>query len=66
MGQKCNIILPSGILKYKQYFEYLGINISDSGVLKHDIKLFIDKKRPNVSIKFANFCQVNKNAPTLC
>ena len=27
MDQKCNIILPSGILKYKQYFEYLGIII---------------------------------------
>ena len=63
MDQKCNIILPPGILKYKQYFEYLGIIISDNGVLKHDIKSFIDKKRPNVSVKFANFCQVNKNAP---
>ena len=63
MDQKCNIVLPSGILKYKQYFEYLGIIISDSGVLKHDIKSFIDKNRSNVSIKFANFCQVNKNDP---
>ena len=34
MDQKCNTILPPGILKYKQYFEYLGIIISDSGVLK--------------------------------
>ena len=60
---KCNLVLDFGILKYKHKFDYFGICISDSGVLKHDVKSFIDQKHANVSIKFSNFCQVNRNAP---
>ena len=61
--RKCNLVSDFGILKYKHKVDYLGICISDSGVLKHDVKLFVDQKRANVSIKFSNFCQVNRNAP---
>ena len=60
---KTNIVLKSGLLKYKNCFKYLGIIISDSGSLKQDVKSIVDRKRSNVSIKFTNFCKVNRNAP---
>ena len=50
------------MLKYKHQIDYLGVIISDRGAVKSDVKSFIDKKRPNISIKFSNFCQVNRNA----
>ena len=37
--------------------EYLGVFLSDSGSLMNDVKLYIDYKRANVSIKFTNFCK---------
>ena len=61
--RRCNIILESGVLKYKSSFEYLGVVISDSGVLKNDVQAFVIQKRANVSTKFSNFCKVNRNAP---
>lgn len=57
------IILNSGVLKYKAKFDYLGVIVSDSGLLKDDVKSFIDRKNGNVSVKFTNFCKTNKNAP---
>ena len=61
--RKSSIILGSGVLKYKSSFEYLGVIISDTGVLKGDVKSYIDKKCANVTVKFTNFCRTNKNAP---
>ena len=61
--RRCNIILESGVLKYKSSFEYLGVIISDSGTLKNDVCAFLNLKRANISIKFSNFCKVNRNAP---
>ncbi len=52
-------------MNYSSKIDYLGVVISDSGSLKQDIKSVLDKKRSNVSIKFLNFCIVNRNAP-LC
>ena len=60
---RSNIILESGLLKYKNSFKYLGVIISDCGSVKQDVKSIIDRKRSNVSIKFTNFCKVNRNAP---
>ena len=60
---KTTIILNSGTLKYKSFFKYLGVIISDSGSLKADTKSFVNQKRNNVSFKFTNFCKVNRNAP---
>ena len=57
------IILDSGVLKYKSRFDYLGVIVSDTGVLNVDVKSFIERKSGNVSVKFTNFCKVNKNAP---
>lgn len=61
--EKTNIVLNSGVLKYCSSLEYLGVIISDSGSIKSDVKSFIDLKRSNISIKFGNFCRVNRNAP---
>ena len=60
---KTNLVMNCGILKYCSSFEYLGVIISDSGSLKGDVKSYVDKKRSNISIKFGNFCRVNRNAP---
>ena len=60
---KSDLILEMGVLKYKESFKYLGVFISDSGSLKKDVKSYVDQKRGNVSIKFANFNKVNRNAP---
>ena len=57
------ITLKSGVLKYKAKFDYLGVIVSDTGLLKEDVKSFIDRKNGNVSVKFTNFCKTNKNAP---
>ena len=55
--------IEGGFMNYSSKLDYLGIFISDSGSIKQDVKYFLDKKRPNVSIKFLNFCMVNRNAP---
>ena len=57
------IILDSGVLKYKSRFDYLGVIVSDTGILNVDVKSFVERKSGNVSVKFTNFCRVNKNAP---
>ena len=61
--RRSSIILNSGVLKYKPKFDYLGVIVSDSGLLKEDVKSFVVRKNGNVSVKFTNFCKTNKNAP---
>ena len=61
--RKSCIILNSGVLKYKSRFDYLGVIVSDTGNLSVDVKSFIERKSGNVTVKFTNFCKVNKNAP---
>ena len=61
--RRTSIILNSGVLKYKSKFDYLGVIVSDSGLLKEDVKSFIVRKNGNISVKFTNFCKTNKNAP---
>ena len=61
--RKSSIILSSGVLKYKSKFDYLGVIVSDTGLLKEDVKFFIDRKCGNISVKFTNFCKTNKHAP---
>ena len=62
-NDKSNIYLKNGILEYKSVVTYLGAKISDTGCIKHDIDLYIEEKRCNVTIKFCNFCQKNYLAP---
>ena len=40
--RKSNITLNSGFLKFKSSFEYLGVFVSDTGVLRHDVKSYIN------------------------
>ena len=61
--RKSSIILDSGVLKYTSSFEYLGVIISDTGILKEDVKSYVEKKSANVTVKFTNFCRTNNNAP---
>ena len=52
-----------GVLKYRKNIDYLGVIISDNGSIKDDVTRFIKQKRPDVTIKFSNFCKINRNAP---
>ena len=61
---KHSIILESGFLKYKSEIEYLGVIVTGIGVIvtgigsiKHDVQLYSNKKRANVSIKYTNKSQ---------
>ena len=51
------------MLNYKPKFDYLGVIVSDTGILKDDVKSFTVCKNGNVSVKYTNFCKTNKNAP---
>ena len=57
------ILLESGVLKYKACIEYLGVFISDAGLINEDVKTYVSHKRANVSIKYTKFCKTNRNAP---
>ena len=62
-ADKLNVKIDDGYITHKDKLEYLGVVISNSGSVKKDVKAFLDIKRPNVSIKFLNFCMKNRNAP---
>ena len=61
--RKTSLELKEGMLKYKSVQDYLGVIVTDGGVLKHDITRFIREKRSNVLVKFTNFCSKNFLAP---
>ena len=60
---KTDLKLQNGILKYTSIVTYLGVKISDTGNIMHDIELYVNEKRKNVSIKFTSFCKKNFLAP---
>ena len=60
---KTHIKIEGGVIKYSSCLEYLGVLISDSGSIDLDIKNFIETKQANVSIKYRNYCNKNRNAP---
>ena len=60
---KINIQLNNGWLKYKKSMKYLGNFICDNGGINTAIELYLEEKRSNVTIKFANFCMKNIFAP---
>ena len=61
--KKCSIKLEKGLLEYKHSQYYLGIIISDDGLIGHDVDSFINGKRSSLCIKFTNFCSKNSMAP---
>ena len=62
-AEKVDLVLKNGVLEYCSVMKYLGVKISDCGILKKDIKRFLNDKRANVTIKFGNFCRKNYLAP---
>ena len=61
---KCNkLLLNNGYLQYKNAIKYLGVIISDTGNIKKDVQMYIQKKRANVYTKFTNFCAKNYFCP---
>ena len=60
---KGDVGLAKGSLGYKRKQTYLGTLITDSGNLMTDIKTQLEYKRPHLTIKYNNFCQVNDQAP---
>ena len=56
---KGGILLKNGTLEYKTVVTYLGVKISNRGIVKHVVDLYIDEKRSNISIKYSRFCGRN-------
>ena len=46
--RKSSIVLNSGVLKYNSSFEYLGVIISDTGLLKEDMRRYVEKKNGQI------------------
>ena len=63
INPKKSLCLNNGFLCYKNEITYLGLIISDTGNISGDIKLNIESKRSNISMKYANFCSKNYLAP---
>ena len=62
-AEKVDLVLKNGVLDYCSVMKYLGVKISDCGILKKDIERFLNDKRANITIKFGNFCRKNYLAP---
>ena len=60
---KRGVMLKNGVLDYKKTLKYLGVLISDGGIVKDDVLAFVNKKRCNLTVKFGNFCRKNFLAP---
>ena len=57
------LCFTNGMLSYKKEIVYLGLLFSDTGNINHDVRLSIQNKRSNVSVKYTNFCSRNYLAP---
>ena len=60
---KCNLRLKAGFLTYRQSHKYLGVIITDSGIVKDDVKSFLAEKNKHVLVKLANYQRKNDLAP---
>ena len=61
--KKENLVLGKGILKYTDTLKYPGVYISSDGLISKDVKYYLNIVRPTVTIKYTNFCILNRNAP---
>ena len=55
--------LKNGKLDYKENYNYLGYELTDSGNIRNDFNRHFNNRRSNTSIKFLNFCNLNFLAP---
>jgi len=60
---KCHLKLTDGWLLYKPSQKYLGVIITDSGLLKIDITSYIDKKNKEINVKLASFVTKHSMLP---
>ena len=60
---KCDLKIGTGWIQYKRSQKYLGVIFSDTGLLKTDMILFLDKKKKKVNVKLASFLTKNYLAP---
>ena len=60
---KSFIKLTTGWLPYKSTQKYLGVMFSDTGLIKHDINVFIKRKSKEINVKLASFLRKNEFAP---
>ena len=58
-----SLIMEKGILKYTDTLKYLGVYITSDGLISKDVKHYLDTVRSAVTIKYTNFCSLNRNAP---
>ena len=63
VDRRDTLILKSGHIEYTPILKYLGIYISSAGIISKDVKHYIDVVRPIASVRFPNFCSLNKHAP---
>ena len=61
--KKENLVLGKVILKYSDTLKYLGVYISSDGLISKDVKYYLNIVRPTVTIKYTNFCILDRNAP---
>ena len=60
---KCNLRFKTGFLTYRQSHKYLGVVITDCGIVKDDVKSFLAKRNKHVLVKLANYQRKNELAP---
>ena len=60
---KVDVKIDSGWLPYRSKAVYLGVMITDNGLLSTDVILLAQNKYKNISIKLANFITNNMFAP---
>ena len=60
---KNDLSFNGGVLEYKDKVVYLGVVISDTGIIQQDVDINFRVKSRNITIKFNNFCQKNILAP---
>ena len=58
---RANVKLESGWLLYKKTAVYLGVLVSDSGVINVDLDLHVTDRSKSVYIKLANFMRNNNS-----
>lgn len=61
--EKSMIILNNGPIEYSSVIKYLAYLISDTGKINNDVKLNVQSKRSNITIKYSTFCACNFCAP---
>ena len=63
---KNDLSFNGGVLEYKDKVVYLGVVISDTGIIQQDVDSNFRVKSPNITIKFNNFCRKKLSSTCYC